>query len=52
MHRWIRSDFQKDSYTAVELRIGVFAGEETPVLNQSEVLREWGDLRRFGEVGL
>jgi predicted dehydrogenase len=24
-------------YTAVELRTGVFAGEETPVLNQSEV---------------
>jgi hypothetical protein len=25
------------NYTAVELRTGVFAGEETPVLNQSEV---------------
>jgi hypothetical protein len=25
------------SYTAVELRTGVFAGEKTPVLNQSEV---------------
>jgi hypothetical protein len=24
-------------YTAVELRTGVFADEETPVLNQSEV---------------
>jgi hypothetical protein len=24
-------------YTAVELRTGVFAGEEAPVLNQSEV---------------
>jgi hypothetical protein len=26
-----------EDYTAVELRTGVFAGEETPVLNQSEV---------------
>jgi hypothetical protein len=28
---------QGDTYTAVELRTGVLAGAETPVLNQSEV---------------
>jgi hypothetical protein len=31
------SFFCTESYTAVELRTGVFADEETPVLNQSEV---------------
>jgi hypothetical protein len=28
---------RNSAYTAVELRTGVFAGEETPVLNQSEL---------------
>jgi hypothetical protein len=32
------ADGEQDAiYSAVELRTGVFAGEETPVLNQSEV---------------
>jgi hypothetical protein len=34
---WMGSPQNPVNYTAVELRTGVFAGEETPVLNQSEV---------------